>query len=176
MPAGHHCQRREAEALVRVPEEQGQEDRALAHLVQREPRQQWLTSHRTSGTCMSHLTISPVSPRNTWESVAFSLSFLLSFCALNQPLALPRPPRLRSYFPSLSSLYPLPVLRLRVCPWNVYDHYCNRISIDSRVCHFSIKLHKNTHACPTCYIVYRSAHVLSSRGYCFYFIALAWNN
>lgn len=31
--AGYHCQGREAEALVWVPEEQGQEDRALAHPV-----------------------------------------------------------------------------------------------------------------------------------------------
>lgn len=32
--AGYHRQRGAAEALVRVFEEQGQEDRALAHLVQ----------------------------------------------------------------------------------------------------------------------------------------------
>lgn len=31
--AGYHCQRGAAEALVRVFKEQGQEDRALAHLV-----------------------------------------------------------------------------------------------------------------------------------------------
>uniref|UniRef100_A0A3B5MIZ1 phospholipase A2 n=1 Tax=Xiphophorus couchianus TaxID=32473 RepID=A0A3B5MIZ1_9TELE len=36
LSAGHHRQRREAEALVRVFEEQGQEDRALAHLSERE--------------------------------------------------------------------------------------------------------------------------------------------
>lgn len=42
--AGYHCQRREAEALVRVFEEQGQEDRALAHLVHWESHCQRLTT------------------------------------------------------------------------------------------------------------------------------------
>lgn len=42
MSVGYHCQRRTAEALVWVFEEQGQEDRALAHLGDWESHLQWL--------------------------------------------------------------------------------------------------------------------------------------
>lgn len=42
LPAGNHGQGRALETLVRVFEEQGQEDRALAHPAEREPRRQRL--------------------------------------------------------------------------------------------------------------------------------------
>lgn len=83
VPAGHHSQRGAAEALVWVPEEQGQEDRALAHPVEWESCQQQLTPtlHELSPLPL-HSAPSPLStlsnlPPHLPKNLHFSFCFIV---------------------------------------------------------------------------------------------------